>query len=203
MHRSLHRTLVAVLSAAVLYLPALPAAADGHGSGHGRHQGAPDDVVFVANGWSTGAYVRAAEGGVLRIEGVVKVEIPAGALPEDMVISVHAEVVQAGARRFLSLTFGPHGTVFAKPLRVTASTAFLHADTSGDTVWYAQNATGDQLEWVESDATVEDGPSGEPDMHGRRLVFEVHHFSRYALGSIVRPDYFTPVGGFVWLTPLW
>ena len=132
--------------------------------------------------------MKADAGGDLFIPGVVRVHIPAGALPEDMVVYVRAEVVHVDGQAFLAFTFGPNGSVFNRPLTVTVSPRLIRGmNLKPGQVWYDAGSLADgNLNWVPADATAQTGPANDRDgLDGERYVFEVHHFSRYALGSIV------------------
>lgn len=164
-------------------LAVAPVAALARGA-HPAHRS--DAPTFWVEGWTAAGFFHAADGGVLAIPGIVRVEIPANALPRDMVISVRAEIVHAGSDTFVAFTFGPSGTVFDVPLVVTASPRLLRG-TSASTVYYNSGVDADgHLVWDPTGATESVGPADDPDgLVGRRYTFLVHHFSRYALGSVV------------------
>lgn len=62
-------------------------------------------------------YIRASEGGVVEIYGF-RVEIPAGALPADTLVTIDLPTDATEAGKVLA-EFGPHGIQFSKPVVIT------------------------------------------------------------------------------------
>ena len=183
--RQITRLALAALAGGLVAAAPAAALADEHG--HPNISRAAHAGLWV-EGWSAAASVQAKAGGDLFIPGVVRVHIPAGALPEDMVVYVRAEVVHVDGQAFLAFTFGPDGTVFNRPLTVTVSPRLIRGmNLTPGQVWYDAGSLADgNLNWVPAGATAQTGPANNRDgLDGERYVFEVHHFSRYALGSIV------------------
>lgn len=62
-------------------------------------------------------YIRAAEGGVVELHGF-RVEIPAGALPADTLVTIDLPTDQTLAKRVLA-ELGPHGIRFNTPVTIS------------------------------------------------------------------------------------
>jgi hypothetical protein len=62
-------------------------------------------------------FIRAAEGGFVELNGF-RVDIPAGALPADMVITIDLPSDPVLGKRVMA-EFGPHGTQFNTPVTIT------------------------------------------------------------------------------------
>jgi hypothetical protein len=110
-------------------------------------------------------FIRAAEGGSVELQGF-RVDIPAGALPHDMTITIDLPTDQVLAKRVLA-EFGPHGTQFNTP--VTLSFPLADALLSGGPVGVARwegSAWTALPSWLSADGT--------------RLYGTTPHFSTYA-----------------------
>jgi hypothetical protein len=62
-------------------------------------------------------YIRAAEGGFVELHGF-RVDIPAGALPADTLVTIDLPADNVLAKRVLA-EFGPHGVQFSTPVTLT------------------------------------------------------------------------------------
>ena len=63
------------------------------------------------------AYIRAAEGGVVELNGF-RVEIPAGALPADTLVTIDLPQDAVLGKRVIA-EFGPHAVQFSTPVKIT------------------------------------------------------------------------------------
>lgn len=63
------------------------------------------------------AYIRAAEGGVVELNGF-RVEIPAGALPADTLVTIDLPRDAVLGKRVIA-EFGPHAVQFSAPVKIT------------------------------------------------------------------------------------
>ncbi|MDQ3555550.1 MAG: hypothetical protein M3409_02060 [Gemmatimonadota bacterium] len=63
------------------------------------------------------AYIRAAEGGVVELNGF-RVEIPAGALPADTLVTIDLPRNAVLGKRVIA-EFGPHAVQFSTPVKIT------------------------------------------------------------------------------------
>ncbi|HEX8696787.1 MAG TPA: hypothetical protein VF746_30490 [Longimicrobium sp.] len=110
-------------------------------------------------------FIRAAEGGSVELQGF-RVDIPAGALPRDMTITIDLPADQVLAKRVLA-EFGPHGTQFNTP--VTLSFPLVNALLGGGPLAVARwegDAWTQLPSWLSTDGT--------------RLYGTTPHFSTYA-----------------------
>jgi hypothetical protein len=98
----------------------------------------------------------------------VFVTIPRGALTQDATISVTAL-----AGEFVNFQFGPHGTQFAKNIKVSVSTADTNVSGKQEltALYWIYDANGDPVVQEEIPAVVWKG----------RINFSPDHFSGYAL----------------------
>lgn len=62
-------------------------------------------------------YIRAAEGGFVELQGF-RVDVPAGALPADTLVTIDLPTDNVLAKRVLA-EFGPHGVQFSTPVTLT------------------------------------------------------------------------------------
>jgi len=119
------------------------------------------------SGWACAIrLIRARKGGKVELNGN-SVEIPKGALGRSRFISI------AVNRNFVICDFGPDGTVFKKPVKITIS--YKGADLRGidedEISIYWWNPERSYWEKVES----------KVDKAKKTVSAEVWHFSRYAL----------------------
>lgn len=110
-------------------------------------------------------FIRADEGGSVELQGF-RVDIPAGALPRDMTITIDLPTDPVLAKRVLA-EFGPHGTQFNAP--VTLSFPLADALLSGGAV-AAARWEGDRWTYLPSWLSED----------GTRLYGTTPHFSVYA-----------------------
>ncbi len=170
------RNLVVASFVVSLLLGAQPASAD-PGNGNGKKKGS-QDAAFVASGWSASRFIEAAEGGVVEIEGVAKLTIPAGALESDRVVSMLAELVEVEGERSVVVTFGPSGTVFTTPAKLELWPRLVRKADSAAALFYSPGVNVDgSLDWSQMPIPE------QSDGHGQRVfALWIDHFSRYGVG---------------------
>ena len=121
--------------------------------------------------------IEADKGGKLELGdrkcGKSKLNVPKKALSEDKVISMQVPKYGDLISVISQVTFGEHGTTFAKPVKVELS--YKGADVKGVdeeqlSAWYYNQKTG---EW--------EGIGGEVDVKKKKVKFKIDHFSRYGL----------------------
>ena len=120
--------------------------------------------------------IRASEGGFVELQGF-RVDIPAGALAEDLVVTIDLPSDPVLAKRVMA-DFGPHGTQFATP--VTLSFPIANAVLAGGPFGVARWENGGWTalpSWLSADGT--------------RLYGTTPHFSTYA----ARGGVYTMAGG--------
>jgi hypothetical protein len=111
------------------------------------------------------AYIRASEGGVVELNGF-RVEIPAGALPADTLVTIDLPTDEVLGQRVIA-EFGPHGVQFNEPVTLVFPLEGVLL-------------TGNPLEvarW-ENDAWTSLG--GTVTANGTQLRSTTPHFSTYA-----------------------
>ena len=127
-------------------------------------------LVFGGDGYFYAERLIDAKGGQLTAgDGApgTRLVIPEGALNEETLISM--EVISDGVSR-IDFNFGPHGTVFNKPVQLELSWATLKDVTADELIlYYYDEKLG---EWVEETTAVWDET-------GKKAVLYIDHFSRY------------------------
>ena len=117
-------------------------------------------------------FIKADDGGTVKIGnrevGRSKIKIDEDALPQDMTISLRAV-----GGLMSHLEFGPHGTIFNKPVKVELSykgAALTGIDEDNLQIFYFNQDTG-VYEAIES----------EVDKEHKKVTAYLNHFSRYAV----------------------
>ncbi|MGI5861727.1 MAG: hypothetical protein ACOX6T_06670 [Myxococcales bacterium] len=186
------RNLAVASFAAFLLLGAQQAGAKpGNGNGNGKGNGGGKQAeVFVSSGWSASRFIKAAEGGVVEIEGVARLTIPAGALDSDSVVSMLAELVEVNGERSVVVTFGPSGTAFRTPAKLELWPRLVRKANSAASLFYCPGVGEDgSMDWDELQI------AEQSDSHGQGIfVLWIDHFSRYGVGY----DLHIVLSGFVW-----
>lgn len=128
---------------------------------------------------TVGAWIDA-EGGSIEIKKAgLKVEIPGGALRQRTYITATAL-----AGDMYAYDFGPHGTVFARPLRVEVELnkrALQRTHLERIEVGYFAKTS--QLDERANSALINEFLPVVLDLHGSKVRFEVWHFSGYMVSS--------------------
>lgn len=116
-------------------------------------------------------------GGVLRLPSAgLTVVVPRGALSKKVTLSVSPR-----AGQFLAYEFQPHGTKFAKALRVTQD--LRGADWSGNSLSAVYYANESQLDDATGDVQATELMDVDVDAAAGTASFEIHHFSGYMFAT--------------------
>ncbi len=119
------------------------------------------------DGWErVREFVRSRRGGKVRLDGN-SVKIPKGALKEDTFISI------AVNDDLLICDFGPDGTVFNKPVKITIS--YEDADLEG------VDEDSISVYWWNPERSCWERIESKVDKNQKKVSAEIWHFSRYAL----------------------
>lgn len=110
-------------------------------------------------------YIRAAEGGFVELNGF-RVDIPAGALPADTLVTIDLPSDAVLGKRVLA-EFGPHGVQFSAPVTLSFPLSGVQLPGSGIEVARWENNAWKSL-------------GGSVSASGDRLFGETPHFSTYS-----------------------
>lgn len=115
-------------------------------------------------------YIVASQGGFVELNGF-RVDIPAGALPSDMTITIDLPTDNVAGKRLIA-EFGPHGTQFNTPVTLTFPLTGV--------VW-----SGSAIEVARWENGAWTSLGGSVNLLGTRLTGQTPHFSIYGGKYIV------------------